>query len=282
MKILSTSTLNQAQQSAVRDLEEICRAHDHVHTVAFLSNEINFDPAAPCFFLGYENETLIGFLTLFMPTREEAEVTAFVLPAARRKDCFSALLAAAKQSLKEISLTHILFCVENNSADGCACAEHFGLGAPHHSEYRMATESEPVCADTGLTWQRVTPENFDTYTALVCSITPDLAENESFLNAVLTDSARKAYLGFFEGAPVVSFALNRENDESFLYCVGVDEAFRRRGFCKAAVQFAAHEALCDTKRMVLDVDSENPPALAAYQACGMKTDFRTDYYSLYF
>ena len=281
MKIFCTNLLNVAQKNAVRSLEEACRAHDGVHNIAFLSNEINFDTAAPCFFLGYEKETPVGFLTLFMPTREEAEITAFVLPSARRKGYFAALVSAAKQELKARGIARVLFCVENTSADGCACAQSLSLHTPHHSEYRMSTTCVPsFISSAAPEWQRVTPHNFDTYKTLVCGITPELAENESFLQAVLTDPARAAYIGFCANTPAVSFALNRENAESFLYCVGVGEAFRRRGLCKAAVQFAATQSLQNTPRMVLDVDSENPPALAAYRACGLQTDFRTDYYSL--
>ena len=55
--------------------DEVYRAENLKNTV-WLQTESHFDRTVPCFYLGYENGRLTSFLSLFLPTKDEAEVTA--------------------------------------------------------------------------------------------------------------------------------------------------------------------------------------------------------------
>ena len=69
-----------------------------MQNAVFLSNELNVDRTAPCFYLGYVKaeeksgeEKLVSFLSVFFPTKEDGEIVAFTHPGFRRQGYFTAL-----------------------------------------------------------------------------------------------------------------------------------------------------------------------------------------------
>lgn len=60
----------------ILNLETVTFREDALENHTFLSNEINFDKTLQCFYMGYENDVLIAFLTTFMPISYEAEILA--------------------------------------------------------------------------------------------------------------------------------------------------------------------------------------------------------------
>ena len=89
--IFETAVLTPRQTEQVRALEQAACAPEALENGAWLSNELNFDRALPCFYLAWPQDAPgpedapAAFLTLFLPTREQAEVVAFTHPAHRRR-----------------------------------------------------------------------------------------------------------------------------------------------------------------------------------------------------
>lgn len=279
MKILQTNELNHTQKMQIHTLQECVNAHDGLRSEAFLSAEINFDRTLTCFYLGYEGDTLTAFLTLFLPTAEEAEVTAFTHPQQRGQGRFQALLAAARVEMQKAGVPQFLFALDSACQSGNAALTHFAH-TYQHTEYRMERDTLPAAAaESTVKFKRVGAENHADYRTVIAEVFPDIADNAAFLEAVLTHKSRKGYVGYCAGEPAAAFGLLDEGSQTFLYCVGVREAFRGQGIGKALVRFALPIALAQSPRAVLDVDSDNPRAKHVYEACGFRTVYATDYYT---
>ncbi|MEG1994143.1 MAG: GNAT family N-acetyltransferase, partial [Oscillospiraceae bacterium] len=78
--------------------------------------------------------------------------------------------------------------------------------------------------------------------------------------------------------PIGSLSINYEDDDIFLYGVAVAKNQRGKGFGKELVKFAQNIAFREEKKIVLDVDSDNPVAFSLYKSCGFVIDFQVDYY----
>ena len=73
-------------------LERVCIDHDNLGGSFFLDSSLNFDHRIKSFFLYYEKGELISMLSMFIPTKKEAEITAYTLPKYRREGYFKRLL----------------------------------------------------------------------------------------------------------------------------------------------------------------------------------------------
>ena len=63
-----------------------------------------------------------------------------------------------------------------------------------------------------------------------------------------------------------------------VYGVAVAEQFRCRGYGREIVNCALREGVRLGLPVVLDVDSDNPPALHLYRSCGFRSVFEVGYY----
>ena len=84
MKITQLSSLNEVQIQLVKQLIKECQMFDGTHKEPYLLNTLNFDKRMPSFFLGYEEEKIIGLLYVYADTKD-VEVSIFIHPEYRRR-----------------------------------------------------------------------------------------------------------------------------------------------------------------------------------------------------
>lgn len=101
----------------------------------------------------------------------------------------------------------------------------------------------------------------------------------NYVDTVVNSTYRKGYIAYCE-TPIGVFNLNFEYEagEAFLYGVGIMKKHRGNGFGKQLTGYAIAEGLKVAKKVILDVDSDNPAAFHIYKQCGFKIDFQVDYY----
>ncbi len=283
MRIEKTNELNEKQTKQINELENVCFAFENLQNHAFLSNEINFDKKFPCFYLGYEGEKLISFLTTFVPSKMEAEILAATHPDFRGQGCFHALLEAAMEEIKNASIPNILFVVEANSKSGSNVLIHMGLTKIDHSEYRMEykvlEEKSDISDELTLSFEVVTQDNKNFMKEILKVTFDDTEDSDNFIDSVVHSRHRIGFLAFDQSNVVGSFSLNEEDGDCFLYGVGVLSEYQGRGYGKQLVYKALMEGAKRSQTVVLDVDSENPVAFSLYQSTGFQITFQVDYFS---
>lgn len=279
MIIESTRLLTESQTAAVVALENLSFKEDALENHAFLSSEINFDVNFPCFYLGYEGEDLVAFLTTFAPISMEAEILAVTHPDHRRKGYFKTLLAAARAELLGKGISSILFAAEPKSKPLPHVIASLGNPPLERSEYTMSCSKTAGIAVGGLTFERVTLANRVVFTAITMEAFPDIEPNSSFISKIIKSPTRMGYIAYNNGVPIGVFDLNFKDEGTvYLYGVAVAKSYRGQGFGKALVWQALVEGLNRSQKMVLDVDSDNPVAFSLYKNSGFAIDFQVDYY----
>lgn len=141
MYIFETAVLTPRQTEQVRALEQAACAPEALENGAWLSNELNFDRALPCFYLAWPQDAPgpedapAAFLTLFLPTREQAEVVAFTHPAHRRRGYFKALCARAAARCRQRAFRN--FCLRWSALRRGRAVLETQPGCVWSLEYRM-------------------------------------------------------------------------------------------------------------------------------------------------
>ncbi|TCO70169.1 GNAT family N-acetyltransferase [Marinisporobacter balticus] len=279
MRIETTNRLTENQMTEILNLETVAFCEDTLENHAFLSNEINFDKSLQCFYMGYENDELIAFLTTFMPTSYEAEILAVTHPEHRGKGYFKKLFQSAKETLVLAGINKTLLVVEPKSKSGIAVLKTFECAKLARSEYRMfynGSKALPKYPD--LQFFEVSNQNKEIFAEITRDAFPDLEESSNFIDTVISSKNRKGYVAYKEGIPVGVFDFNYEERNTFLYGVGIATPYRGKGLGKKLVGFALIEGLKKSDKVVLDVDSENPTAFNLYKKCGFQIGFQVDYY----
>lgn len=280
MEIVKTNVLTQQQTALIKALEDFCFAADGLENHAFLSNELNFEKKFPCFFLGFENGEPVAFLSVFAPSRAEAEVQAVTRPDYRERGCFRALLEAAKAEIIRAGVEKIVFAVETKSASGSAAVKKHPAVRLLRSEYRMTHRGGemPVFPVT-LGFAAVDSGNIDSYRRLIIGAFPEMKSGDVFFDSLLQPGGRTGWLAFENGRCAGGFCLKAEGTDVFLYGLAVDAELRGRGIGAQMTAYALKKGFELADRVILEVDSDNPAALRLYQKCGFKTDFQVDYFA---
>lgn len=277
MTIIKTNSLTTEQERDIALLEKAAYKKYKLGNSAFLSNDINFSRSIPCFFMGYVGERLAAFLTLFMPTKQEAEIVAFTHPDFWEKGCFGQLFDEAAVTLLKYGIKEVLFAVEPKSKNAQAVLKTLGCTDPEHSEYRMVVTSLDKAPDySGVHFFEVDNSNKELFRAAIAAVYPDDKDMDNFYDAVVSSDTRHGYI-LYTDRPIGIFNIGTEQGAS-LYGVGISPEFRGRGYGKKLMGYAMREGLSLSDKLTLDVDSDNPVAYALYLKCGFKTEFQVDYY----
>jgi len=103
LEVKACAALTEPERAEILALQNEVYSGENLKNTVWLQTESHFDRTVPCFYLGRENDALTAFLSLFLPTQEEAEVTAFTKQSARNCGQFTALLhAAAKDAHRQL------------------------------------------------------------------------------------------------------------------------------------------------------------------------------------
>ncbi|MDD3335403.1 MAG: GNAT family N-acetyltransferase [Eubacteriales bacterium] len=281
MKIVSKNTLTEQDVQSIRALEQASFQKDGLENGAYLSNNLNFNPELPCFYLGYEGDTLAAFLAVFMPDPTEAEIMAATLPMYQQRGFFRQLYERAAEELRLVGIHSLLLETEAKSTSGALVLARFPHRVFDHAEYRMTLSALPPelqAAEKAGTVERVTLQSKETFAAISAAAFQCTRE-DSYSNFISTSDQRRGYLFRWNGEAVGTFVLsNEEQDETFIYGVTIAPAYQGQGLGGHMMRHAVEMALQNTAKALIEVDSQNPAALALYRHCGFQVSFQVDYH----
>lgn len=280
MKIVQTNSLEPNQIKQITALLKECFQYDGLQNEAFLSNEINFNQALSCFYLGYEEDKLVAFLTTFMPQSHEAEVLAYTHPSYRKQGRFSELYQQALEVLKPAGIKQVLLVVEPISKDGMQMLQAQKTITFERCEYRMQhIDKTKIPNHNDLLLMNVSTKNQEECLKLTSEIF-DMSEeeNHNFIQNAMDSEDRVVYLTYYQNEPIGTFNLHFENGNAFIYGLGIEPTMQGKGFGKQLLGHALETAYQKANSVILDVDSDNPPAYELYRKNGFITTFQVDYY----
>lgn len=297
--MIITNHLEAFQRAQIEALEAVCRQHDSLQGSIFLSNELNFDPELPCFYLLYAPakadranacsgaEELIAALTVFAPFSTEAEIYAYTLPAYRRQGCFNTLLEAALQTLQKYRIMDVLFVCEPSSKAAAAVLRTLEASL-EYSEYLLTCPFSEAEADVfhetegGLCLSGAGAKDIGSLAELHAAAFQErnAAASAVFLSDSLSSGSQGRKLTDPEGRLLGFCFFTAGQRELSVFSVAVHPDYHRRGFAAAMLRALLAE-LAETYPglpVTLEVNSRNLPALRLYQKLGFQIATQLDYF----
>ncbi|HPG92454.1 MAG TPA: GNAT family N-acetyltransferase [Clostridia bacterium] len=277
MNIIKTNILSADQTKQIQDLQSLVSSFDRTQDNVWLSNEINIDKNMPCFFLAYEKNLLIGFLTTFMPSKEQPEITAFTRPDFRSKGVFTKLLDEAKNVLREYGVNEILLVINDDSESGKQTLQKLSHEYSH-SEARMVCKTASNF-QSALTFVECDKSNIKIFAKIQQAVFESKNE-DNFSEALLVNPDRCGIIAYLDKTPIgcLGMYFDKMADEVFLYGVGVVDRYRGCGYGKQMLMYAQNVGLSRQSKVVLDVNVQNDTALNLYIKAGFKPLYKMNYY----
>ncbi|WP_346936433.1 GNAT family N-acetyltransferase [Clostridium sp.] len=280
MQILELRELDKRQIEDIKNLEGICQKYDKTKGSVFLSNEINFSKEINCFFLLYEEETLVSFVSMFIPRSKEAEVSAYTLPEKRKKGFFKILLESAINELRKYGVKEILFVHETSSNDGMLVLKKFNA-IYDFSEYLLVyRQDEFIKRDGKLKLAPITIQDIDEIAKLNMDIfNKTLEEGKAIVNRAIESKDRISYMAKVDNEIVGICSISLEGGNAFICGLGISTKYRGLGYGKEILSKGIEKALTlDIKDIYLEVDSKNHTAYNLYINNGFIIKTQLDYY----
>lgn len=267
----------------VRELERTCQAQDGLSGSLFLDPSLNFSADAPCLFAAFEEDRLLGAMTFFVPTQEEAEVVCLTHPNFRRRGVFRALLSFAAAWASEHSVQDLMIVCEPKSEAGQLALRNIQKELDH-TEYALRYgNTQPPDLRTvpsGLTLHRATENDLSDMVMISAdSFADSAAQAEHFLSLALVSTTRKQYIARLNGEPVAIGALGYEGNEATVYGLGVLKRLQNKGIGRGLVTLLLREAFADgVPDVLIEVDSTNARAHHLYLSSGFVAEATYDYF----
>lgn len=280
MQILELRELDKNQIKEIENLEETCKNYDKTKGGAFLSNEINFDKEINCFFLLYEKEILVSFLAMFIPTSQEAEISACTLPEYRRKGFFKRLLESAINELRKYDVREILFVNETSSNDGKLTLRKFNVKYDF-SEYLLVYEKDKFNkTQNKLKLYEIINQDVDEIAKLHTDIfNKTLEEGKAIITRAIESKDRISYMAKIDNEIVGICSISLEGSNAFICGLGISTKYRGLGYGKEILSKGIEKALTlDIKDIYIEVDSKNHIAYNLYINNGFIIKTQLDYY----
>lgn len=311
MKVQILNRLNEKQLKKVRALLDACRDYEPITLTPPLTADSCFQPSLPCFYLLYENNELVSFLSLFLPDQYYGEAMGFTHPMARQRGYFKQLWNEALIKLDDyIEDMELLFVTDGNSADAQAALDAME-GEYQYSEYILEKDME---AGTGteenmpqddqsdchaaLCLRRIQPSDqalkqcADIHEAIFCDgrsaseafikemfETPDTA---TFLAYHAARPARQPSGGNMKEAgfehPVGIFHLTEWESGTYLAGFGILPEWQGQGLGTALLHAVPSCLKPGHTLLSLQVGSLNEAAFALYQKEGFREVSHREYY----
>jgi ribosomal protein S18 acetylase RimI-like enzyme len=294
VEYVAYSDLSPAQDADLAILMGLCEAEDKASTCLGFNAYLNYDKSMPSYVLAREEGPrgrLIGAATLFAPMKEEAELSACVLPEFRRRGVYGGLLSEVRGILSGRGVGRLLYVLDRASASGSSMLAGRGFSL-HHSEYSMRFRpSEPHAANRAplpaIELRRADFSDMDALVAMGASGFGDMPEEaRSFITAHLESPDHEQYIALAgtraakAAVPVAMVSLGRASGgETSINGLCVTPGRRGEGFGRAVMTALLDLLIARGEGpIVLDVDSENEVAHRLYLSLGFGETQTVDYY----
>jgi len=283
MQIRSLNSLDPISEKEMKEVYSRCKEHDNLKGNLYLDGTVNFDQEIKYLFLLYEENKLVSFLFMFIPTQEEAEISAYTLPDYREKGYFKRLLSEAAEELKKYEIKDIVFVCENESLSGKESIN--SLGADYDfTEYYMKFDKTSNVLDKSHEFKTkfYLPNKSDIKRLSYVSaqvFDESCEEEEEFITNCFNSTNRKNYATVL-GDQIIGIGSGYFGyEEVAIYGLGILPKFQGKGYGRELILLIVKYLLENgNDNITIEVESNNTPAFNLYKSSGFIIETAFDYY----
>lgn len=291
MQIIKTNTPTQDIIHDIKRVEQACKEHDGLRGGISLDYSLNIYPDMTSLFLLYEQEELVSFLSMFVPTGEEAEISACTLPGHRRKDYFSLLLDEAGREAAEYGIRSLLFVCEAQSRDGKSALQ--ALRAEYRfTEYALKYRGPAEGAESPriprIRLREAEREDLEAVIAMTQAIFNDSPDDARSMTLKAFESKdRVQYIAMLreqsveqsDEQPVGMASVFIEDGEAWIFGLGILPGYQGKGLGGEMLdQLIARTKSRGIENISIEVDSTNESAFHLYTKHGFETETAFEYH----
>ncbi len=294
MKIIKKNTLNTKELTAAKELEALCRNTDNLIGSLFLSPELNYDESLPCFFLLYEGNMLSAFLSIFMPSEDEAQISVCTHPCRRHLGFCTKLLSEAAKVLEDYDIYDMIFLIEPNAKAFLSLLDKLNAKLLN-SEYLMTynnVDTEHAAADATCDTETGSTGTYELIPAASQSLEnhitlhhrafeTDYDESESFVSELFNDESIKVYafLDKASGKIIGSCYMDISASQLIILGVCIEPDMQDAGLGRLMMtELITKYALPYNKPISLQVSGTNTAAVHLYKKLGFTITSQFDYH----
>lgn len=280
MTILQTNRLTEEQLLEIHELDRISAEADSAKNRISLDNGINYVPGMDSFFLLYEEDALVGLISIFAPMQDVAEISACVHPGYRQQGYFRRLLERACTSLIGHGYNRLLLVHEAAAQAGKAIAQKWGLKI-EHSEYLLHYAGGIQTPDNDNLEVRYAQESDMAEMAQLSSETfgETIEEARHLVESAFRDETRHNFVVVMDGAMVGIGGVNTSDPELYIFGLGISPQHQNKGLGRIMLaKIISVLQKTYSREIVLEVDSENARAFHLYTTAGFEVRTQYDYY----
>lgn len=272
--ITAVSRLTAEQLVEARSLIAAVQQADGTARDPYLSNIMNFDPTMPAFFLTYEEEQLVGLLTVYADDEaEEAELAILVHPDHRQKGIARQLFKTFQTETASYPITEVTFWTERAFLEkNPSLPEHWGLVENPDRDTWLVRErtSYPLSSRKDIVFDQATLENSEaiaTFQSQVFDNPYDVSLR--YAREAIGDPDSLLYLLQKGEEVIASCTVDVSSDYNYLYGLAVLSSHQGQGYGTYLVQSIVNTLIGQNdKAFQIAVEDENVGARRLYEKIG--------------
>ncbi|HTK05846.1 MAG TPA: GNAT family N-acetyltransferase [Ktedonobacteraceae bacterium] len=284
--LVRKQTLTTTDITEIRQLADLCNQYEQLHMriswVALRSRAGNEYHDL----LYYQDDQLVGYLSLDSAGGSERELTGMVHPAYRRRGIFTTLFRATQEDCARLSIPHVILVCERSSVPGRAFVQsvNASLELSEH-EMWLANFQERGTFDDRVSFAQATLDDMDALITVQAQSfgVPEILSRQSLLHRFADPTCRIFLATFGEPSvgchePLGLLRLQEEDDVIGIYGFGLIPDYRGRGYGRQMLEEAIRLVRSESEKpIMLDVDTTNTVALGLYLSCGFVIRTTYDY-----
>lgn len=265
-------------RNAVQVLLAQCEAYDHSVVAIQFDHSFNYFPDMNSWFLYFEEEELVGVLSVFSPLADVAEISGCMKPAQRNAGKFNELITAYREELDKHSIGTILFVVDGDSKTGMDAIAKRQLKCDH-VEYLMNYRQFKEEYKSTVRLREAELTDVDNYIVISSALFHDSRdESRSIVMSCLHSKDRKLYVAEIDNITIGICTLFYAENKVTIYGLGIAEAYQGKGYGRDLLHSILNLLKDKPYEVELEVDSLNEKAYSLYKTAGFKEKRVVNYY----
>lgn len=273
--IRATNQLTEQERKAAKALIASCQAHDQTFREPYLSNMLNFNPNMPAFFLYYQEEELLGLLTVYADD-EDVEVSILVDPSHRREGIARAMYRSFEKEMASYPIRSVTFQTERVFLDHHPdLASHWGLVEDEETETWLGRDKTPYALYSRSDVKVLLAEPFylDEIAQLHHQAFSDAEEtlevSRRYITEALKDSDGLLYILLKEAQVIGVCTVDLSGKCNYLYGLAVAEAYRGQGYGSYLTKSVVNQLIAQNDKFFqIAVEDSNVGAKRLYEKIG--------------